>query len=194
MKDTMTNFEFAKRFEEDIKNEILNATHSQIEFQFVNEVFSKFLSITPRQDENRIIKIRIPTALDNINGISTKISNVQLNLRETIIFASEFALGFGSPSNAIELILLALTATLKLYTLSTIRLNRNECSLLLYLHQNGAYEVPVLESEILDSIRKNELDLQESDYYSTIKNLIRISSIVIVDGRIILKEIVKLNY
>ena len=131
---------------------------------------------------------------DEYNGISCKLSNVQLNLKDSILTAIEFALGVGLPETQIELLKLALLAIIKLYVFSTVKLSNYECLLLLYLHEKDAYNVPISEEEIFDAISSGELRMNRNEYSVAIKNLIRIASVIVRASDILLKEKIVLQY
>ena len=190
-----SNYDFAIDFEQKVIKEILSSISSSAEKEFIHTLFEKNLSITPRQEENQFISIDVSSPYsEEINGISKKISNVNLNLKNTISTAIEFALSTGVPETKFDLIKLALLAVLKLYVLSRIELGKPECMLLLYLHEHDAYNKPIHESSLLQAITQGELELTKDQYGIAIKKLIRISSVFIVSGEISLIEKIVLKY
>ncbi len=190
-----TNYEYAVEFEAQILTEMLNIADNSTKKEYIEHLFKNYIYIIPFQDENQIIRMNISSQYpDEYNGISQKLSNVQLDLKNAILTAFEFALGAGIPETKNQLIKLALLALLKLYILSTVKLSNNECLLLLYLHEKDAYNTPVPEEAILNSIYRGELKMSQNEYDIAIKNLTRIASVIIIDGKVSLNEKIILKY
>lgn len=189
------NYECAVEFETKIFNEMLQHASTPTQREYIVHLFKNDIFVIPHQDESQIITMNISSQYsDEYNGISCKLSNVQLNLKDSILTAIEFTLGVGLPETKIDLLKLALMAIIKLYVFSTVKLSNYECLLLLYLHEKDAYNVPISEEEIFDAISNGELRINRNEYSVAIKNLIRIASVIVRAGDISLKEKIVLQY
>ena len=189
------NYEFAIKFESKIFNEMLQDIDDVNQRKFLEYLFENDICLTPKEDESHMITINISSPYaEEYDGISRKLSNVQLDLRNSIISAFEFAIGIGIPETKEELLKLALLATIKLYVFSTVKLTDKECLLLLYLHEKNAYYKPVLEEEIFEAISRGKLRMNKDEYSVAIRNLVRLASIIIIDGKVLLKEKIELHY
>ena len=147
------NYEFAVEFESKALSEMLQNTENPNHRKFIEYLFQNDIRVTPRADESNIITVDISSQYpEEYSGISRKLSNIQLNLKDSIIAALEFALGVGIPEEPKDLLKLALLATIKLYVLSTVDLSNKECLLLLYLHEKDAYNMPISEEIIFEAI------------------------------------------
>ena len=195
MTKSKSNYEFAVEFESIVLSEMLQNTDDSNYKKFIEYLFQNDIRVTPRDDESRIITVDISSQYpEEYSGISRKLSNIQLNLKDSIIAALEFALGVGIPDEAKDLLKLALLATIKLYVLSTVDLSNKECLLLLYLHEKDAYNIPVSEEQIFDDISRDKLEITKNEYSIAIKNLKRLASVVIISGEVSLNEKIVLRY
>lgn len=195
MTKSKSNYEFAVEFESIVLSEMLQNTDDSNYKKFIEYLFQNDIRVTPRDDESRIITVDISSQYpEEYSGISRKLSNIQLNLKDSIIAALEFALGVGKPDEAKDLLKLALLATIKLYVLSTVDLSNKECLLLLYLHEKDAYNIPVSEEQIFDDISRDKLEITKNEYSIAIKNLKRLASVVIISGEVSLNEKIVLRY
>lgn len=191
----MDNYEFACEFENRVREELINSICTDQEATYIDAIFDRLLAIEPRKTENGLINIDMtPHYSDEVNGVSHKISNVKLNLQEAIILAAETALTFEVPKDTCDLIKLTLSALLKLYIVSEVKLSDSECKLLLYLHNNDAYQYPIPEEQILHDIDDGKIDLTCDKYNRALNSLIRIASVVVVNNSITLNERVILRY
>lgn len=189
------NYEFAVEFESKVLNEMLQNTENSNYQKFIQYLFQNDIRVTPRDDESHMITVNISSQYpEEYSGISRKLSNVQLDLKNSIISALEFALGMGIPETSKDLLKLALLAIIKLYVFSTVNLSNKECLLLLYLHEKDAYTTPILEKKILDAISRGELKIDRNEYNIAIKNLKRLAAVIIIAGEISLKEKIILQY
>lgn len=190
-----SNFEFAVEFESKVLNQMLQNTRNSNFREFIEYLFRNNIRVTPRTDESHIITVDYSSQYpEEYNGISRKLSNIQLNLKDSIIAALEFALASGIPEEPKDFLKLALLATIKLYVLSTVTLSNKECLLLLYLHEKDAYNRPISETEIFDAISQGKLKISRNEYNIAIKNLKRLASIIIISGEVTLKEKIVLRY
>lgn len=195
MTKSKSNYEFAVEFESIVLSEMLQNTDDSNYKKFIEYLFQNDIRVTPRDDESCIITVDISSQYpEEYSGISRKLSNIQLNLKDSIIAALEFALGVGKPDEAKDLLKLALLATIKLYVLSTVDLSNKECLLLLYLHEKDAYKIPVSEEQIFDDISRDKLEITKNEYSIAIKNLKRLASVVIISGEVSLNEKIVLRY
>lgn len=195
MTKSETNYEFAVEFESKVLSEMLQNTENPNHRKFIEYLFQNDIRVTPRDDESHIITVDISSQYpEEYSGISRKLSNIQLNLKDSIIAALEFALGVGIPEEPKDLLKLALIATIKLYVLSTVDLSNKECLLLLYLHEKDAYNTPVSEEKVFGAISQGELKITRNEYNIAIKNLKRLASIVIISGEVSLNEKIVLRY
>ena len=195
MTKSKSNYEFAVEFESIVLSEMLQNTDDSNYKKFIEYLFQNDIRVTPRDDESHIITVDISSQYpEEYSGISRKLSNIQLNLKDSIIAALEFALGVGKPDEAKDLLKLALLATIKLYVLSTVDLSNKECLLLLYLHEKDAYKIPVSEEQIFDDISRDKLEITKNEYNIAIKNLKRLASVIIIFGEVSLNEKIVLRY
>jgi len=195
MTKSETNYEFAVEFESKVLSEMLQNTENPNHRKFIEYLFQNDIRVTPRDDESHIITVDISSQYpEEYSGISRKLSNIQLNLKDSIIAALEFALGVGIPEEPKDLLKLALLATIKLYVLSTVDLSNKECLLLLYLHEKDAYNTPVSEEQIFDDISSDKLEITKNEYNIAIKNLKRLASVIIISGEVSLNEKIVLRY
>lgn len=195
MTKSKSNYEFAVEFESKVLSEMLQNTENPNHGKFIEYLFQNDIRVTPRDDESHIITVDISSQYpEEYSGISRKLSNIQLNLKDSIIAALEFALGVGIPEEPKDLLKLALLATIKLYVLSTVNLSNKECLLLLYLHEKDAYKTPVSEENIFDDISRGELQITRNEYNIAIKNLKRLASVIIISGEVSLNEKIVLRY
>lgn len=189
------HYEFAVEFESNVLSEMLQNAGNSNYRKFIEHLFRNNIRVTPRDDESHMIAVDISSQYpEEYRGISRKLSNIQLDLKNSIITAFEFALGVGMPETSIDLIKLALLAVIKLYVFSTVNLSNKECLLLLYLHDKNAYNKPISEKNIFDDISRGELGINIHEYNIAIKNLIRLAAVIIVAGEVLLKEKVVLRY
>ena len=189
------NYEFAVEFESKVLSEMLQNTENPNHRKFIEYLFQDDIRVTPRDDESRIITVDISSQYpEEYSGISRKLSNIQLNLKDSIIAALEFALGVGIPEEPKDLLKLALLATIKLYVLSTVDLSNKECLLLLYLHEKDAYNMPISEEKIFEAISRGKLKITRNEYNVAIKNLKRLASVIIISGEVSLNEKIVLRY
>lgn len=195
MTKSETNYEFAVEFESKVLSEMLQNTENPNHRKFIEYLFQNDIRVTPRDDESHIITVDISSQYpEEYSGISRKLSNIQLNLKDSIIAALEFALGVGIPEEPKDLLKLALLATIKLYVLSTVDLSNKECLLLLYLHEKDAYNTPISEEKVFGAISRGELKITRNEYNIAIKNLKRLSSVIIISGEVSLNEKIVLRY
>ena len=195
MTKSETNYEFAVEFESKVLSEMLQNTENPNHRKFIEYLFQNDIRVTPRDDESHIITVDISSQYpEEDSGISRKLSNIQLNLKDSIIAALEFALGVGIPEEPKDLLKLALLATIKLYVLSTVDLSNKECLLLLYLHEKDAYNTPISEEKVFGAISRGELKITRNEYNIAIKNLKRLSSVIIISGEVSLNEKIVLRY
>lgn len=195
MTKSETNYEFAVEFESKVLCEMLQNTENPNHRKFIEYLFQNDIRVTPRDDESHIITVDISSQYpEKYSGISRKLSNIQFNLKDSIIAALEFVLGVGIPDEAKDLLKLALLATIKLYVLSTVNLSNKECLLLLYLHEKDAYNTPISEEKVFGAISQGELKITRNEYNIAIKNLKRLASIVIISGEVSLNEKIVLRY
>ena len=195
MTKSETNYEFAVEFESKVLSEMLQNTENPNHRKFIEYLFQNDIRVTPRDDESHIITVDISSQYpEEYSGISRKLSNIQLNLKDSIIAALEFALGVGIPEEPKDLLKLALLATIKLYVLSTVDLSNKECLLLLYLHEKDAYNTPVSEEKVFGAISRGELKITRNEYNIAIKNLKRLASVIIISGEVSLNEKIVLRY
>ena len=191
----MNNFEYAQNLESKIKEDVLKSAKSTLEEEFIETIFEKHLAIIPSQNENNLINIDASSHSSNdLSGISRKLSNIRLNLKDIILLAIETSINFEMPATLLEFVKLGLNILLKAYMASSIKITNNECVLLIYLHEKNAYETPVLEEKIYEEIRRGIFPLSVEDYRKSLNNLIRISSLIVVMEKIYLNEYIKLKY
>ena len=189
------NEEYIQNFKNEVKLNVLSDIINEREINYIDKIFNDYFNISPRKETNEIVCLDLRSHYsDEIKGISLKIENICLNLKETIILAIESSLDFETPDNVVALIKLAIKLLLKAYIVSTVNIDCNDCLLLLYLHNNNAYETPVSEDKILEDIENGNFKLSKEDYYKSIRNLIKISSVLVICGEIHLKERVILKY
>lgn len=195
MTKSETNYEFAVEFESKVLSEMLQNIENPNHRKFVEYLFQNDIRVTPRDDESHVITVDISSQYpEEYSSISRKLSNIQLNLKDSIIAALEFALGVGIPEEPKDLLKLALLATIKLYVLSTVDLSNKECLLLLYLHEKDAYNMPISEEKIFEAISRGELKITRNEYNVAIKNLKRLASVIIISGEVSLNEKIVLRY
>lgn len=195
MNNFMNNFEYAQAIEMIARKEILSDLSSDDQKEFAQKIFDEFLIIEPRKEDSNIVTISFITYdPDEKKGISRKLSNVRLNLKETILLAFETLINFELPSNATDYIRIALNILLKVYMLSEIKIEISDCQLLVYLHNKNAYENPIQEDEIISNIETGALNMSKDEYYSSVAKLVKIASVTIVNGKVWLNEKIKLKY
>ena len=131
---------------------------------------------------------------DEKKGISRKLSNVRLNLKETILLALQTLINFEFPSNATDYIRIALNILLKVYMISSITIETSDCQLLVYLHNKNAYENPIKEDQIITDIKTGALNMSKDEYYSSVAKLVKLTSVTIINGKVWLNEKIKLKY
>lgn len=191
----MDNYEFAVSFEHQAKQELIYDAQSSMEKKYIELLFDRYLCIEPVEERNQLIHIDMkPHDPRDITGVSSRISNIKLNLREALLLAIESALALDIPNDASDYIKLALSAVLKVYILSRVKLDSSVCKLLLYLHENNAYEVPIPENKIYLDIDKGLLDMNRDEYHRSIHKLEKLASVVIINGEIVLNERIVLKY
>lgn len=191
----MKNFEYAQTIENDVRKEVISDLSSDDQKEFAQKIFDKFLIIEPRKEDSNIVTISFITYdPDEKKGISRKLSNVRLNLKETILLAFETLINFELPSNATDYIRIALNILLKVYMLSEIKIEISDCQLLVYLHNKNAYENPIQEDEIISDIETGALNMSKDEYYSSVAKLVKIATVTIVNGKVWLNEKIKLKY
>lgn len=189
------NYKFAVDFATKIFNEMIEGVEDAVTKEFIENVFENYICIGLCQEENKLIDMDVSSQYPaEYKGISKKISNIRLNLKDSILAAIEVALSSGVPESKIDFLKLALLALTKLYVLSTVELTNAECLLLLYLHKKNAYDIPVSEKDIFDDISKGELNISREEYMISIRNLNRLASVIMVAGEILLKEKITLHY
>ena len=126
MNNFMNNFEYAQAIEMIARKEILSDLSSDDQKEFAQKIFDEFLIIEPRKEDSNIITIKMITYYpDEKKGISRKLSNVRLNLKETILLAFQTLINFELPSNATDYIRIALNILLCPFTTKTI-LNKKQ--------------------------------------------------------------------
>lgn len=191
----MKNVEYAEKLENEVKKEILDNTTSTVEKEFVEKIFNQYLTIEVKEDINNMVDIDLSSHYPNkADGVTTKLSNVKLKLKEAILLAIETAINFEIPQNTADFIKLSLNILLKVYMLSRIPIGNDECQILIYLHNKNAYKVPVSEETIYQEIDNGTLKISKQAYHQAIDNLIKIASVFLVMDNIYLKERIKLNY
>jgi len=189
------NKEYIQKFKNEVKLNVLSDIINEREINYIDKIFNDYFNISPRNETNEIVYLDLSSNYsEEIKGISLKIENICLNLKEAIVLAIESSLDFETPDNSVALIKLAIKLLLKAYIVSSIRIEYNDCLLLLYLHNNNAYKTPVCEDKILEDIENGILKLSKEDYYKSIRNLMKISSALVICGEIYLKERVILKY
>lgn len=191
----MKNYEYAQTFENDVRKKIISDLSSDDQNEFAQKIFDEFLIIEPRKEDSNIVTISFITYDPNEKkGISRKLSNVQLNLKEVVLLALETSISFELPSNATDYIKIALNILLKVYMLSSITIENSDCQLLVYLHNKNAYENPIKEDQIISDIKTGALNMSKDEYYSSVAKLAKIASVTIVNGKVWLNEKIKLKY
>ena len=195
MNNFMNNFEYAQVIEMIARKEILSDLSSDDQKEFAQKIFDEFLIIEPRKEDSNIVTISFITYdPEGKKGISRKLSNVRLNLKEVVLLALETSINFKLPSSAIDYIRIALNILLKVYALSAITIENSDCQLLVYLHSKNAYENPIKEEQIISDIESGALNVSKDEYYSSVAKLVKIASVSIVNGKVWLKEKIKLKY
>lgn len=191
----MKNYEYAQTFEKDARKKIISDLSSDDQNEFAQKIFDEFLIIEPRKEDSNIVTISFITYdPDEKKGISRKLSNVRLNLKEVVLLALETSISFELPSNATDYIKIALNILLKVYMLSSITIENSDCQLLVYLHNKNAYENPIKEDQIISDIKTGALNMSKDEYYSSVAKLVKIASVTIVNGKVWLNEKIKLKY
>lgn len=191
----MNNFVYAQAIEKDAREKILSSLSSDDQKEFAQKIFDEFLIIEPRKEDSNIVTISFITYdLDEKKGISRKLSNVQLNLKKAILLAFETLINFELPNNSTDYIRIALNILLKVYMLSEIKIEISDCQLLVYLHNKNAYENPIQEDQIITDIETGALNMSKDEYYSSVAKLVKIASVTIINGKVWLKEKIKLKY
>lgn len=195
MNNFMNNFEYAQAIEMIARKEILSDLSSDDQKEFAQKIFDEFLIIEPRKEDSNIITIKMITYYpDEKKGISRKLSNVRLNLKETILLALQTLINFEFPSNATDYIRIALNILLKVYMISSITIETSDCQLLVYLHNKNAYENPIKEDQIITDIKTGALNMSKDEYYSSVAKLVKLTSVTIINGKVWLNEKIKLKY
>ena len=191
----MNNFEYAQKIENNARKAILSDLNSDIEKKFAEKIFDELLIIEPRKDESNIITIDMSSHYpEETKGISRKLSNICLNFKEAMLLAFETTINLEAPTSAIDYVKLALNILLKTYIVSAIPIENNDCKLLIYLHNNNAYNNPIEEEKIISEIESGMIPISRDAYKLSIAKLIKIASITIIDGKVWLNEKVKLKY
>lgn len=191
----MNNFVYAQAIEKDAREKILSSLSSDVQKEFAQKIFDKFLIIEPREEDSNIVTISFITYdPEEKKGISRKLSNVRLNLKEAVLLALETSINFELSSGAIDYIRIALNILLKVYALSAITIENSDCQLLVYLHSKNAYENPIKEEKIISDIESGAFNMSRDEYYSSIAKLVKIASVTIINGKVWLKEKIKLKY
>ena len=191
----MNNFVYAQAIEKDAREKILSSLSSDDQKEFAQKIFDEFLIIEPRKEDSNIVTISFITYdTDEKKGISRKLSNVQLNLKKAILLAFETLINFELPNNSTDYIRIALNILLKVYMLSEIKIEISDCQLLVYLHNKNAYENPIQEDQIITDIETGALNMSKDEYYSSVAKLVKIASVTIINGKVWLKEKIKLKY
>lgn len=191
----MNNFVYAQAIEKDAREKILLSLSSDDQKEFAQKIFDEFLIIEPRKEDSNIVTISFITYdPDEKKGISRKLSNVQLNLKKAILLAFETLINFELPNNSTDYIRIALNILLKVYMLSEIKIEISDCQLLVYLHNKNAYENPIQEDQIITDIETGSLNMSKNEYYSSVAKLVKIASVTIINGKVWLKEKIKLKY
>lgn len=191
----MNNFVYAQAIEKDAREKILSSLSSDDQKEFAQKIFDEFLIIEPRKEDSNIVTISFITYdPDEKKGISRKLSNVQLNLKKAILLAFETLINFELPNNSTDYIRIALNILLKVYMLSEIKIEISDCQLLVYLHNKNAYENPIQEDQIITDIETGALNMSKDEYYSSVAKLVKIASVTIINGKVWLKEKIKLKY
>lgn len=191
----MNNFVYAKAIEKDAREKILSSLSSDDQKEFAQKIFDELLIIEPRKEDSNIVTISFITYdPDEKKGISRKLSNVQLNLKKAILLAFETLINFELPNNSTDYIRIALNILLKVYMLSEIKIEISDCQLLVYLHNKNAYENPIQEDQIITDIETGALNMSKDEYYSSVAKLVKIASVTIINGKVWLKEKIKLKY
>ena len=191
----MNNFEYAQKLEEDLKQEFLLDARTIQEKEYIEFLFNSCIEIVPKQIANNFIDIDVSSrSPEDMKGMSCKLSNIKLNLKSSIIVAIETALTTEMPTDESDFIKLALNALLKLYILCRVEVSNDECQILLYLHQKGAYNTPITEEEIFQEMDCGNITLSKDKYASAMDNLVKLSAVYITDAKIYLVEQVKLKY
>lgn len=191
----MNNIEFAQLYENTIRNEFLMTATSETEVQFINKIFDDCVCINPRQEDNHFIKIKAhPNMTDDANGVSRKLKNIQLNLPLVFRYIIETLIEYEPLESKYDFIKLAIKIFLRLYDVSSVEINKNQCLMLMYLHNHGAYTSPLNEDQIVHAIETHKLPFSVEEYYNIIRFLQKMNSIYITNGHILLNEIVELSF
>lgn len=191
----MNNFEYAQEIENNARKAILSDLNSDVEKKFAEKIFDELLVIEPREDESNIITIDMSSHYsEETKGISCKLSNIRLNLKEAMLLAFETTINLEAPTSTIDCVKLALNILLKTYIVSTIPIENNDCQLLIYLHNKNAYNNPIEEEKIVLEIESGTIPISKDAYKLSIAKLVKMASVTIVNGKIWLNERVKLKY
>ncbi len=189
------NKEYIQTLSNSLKQNIIICTDDKAQQEYIERLFSEKIDIIPKPIAHNIVRINLrPHNQQSINGISRRIKNIHINLKEAVITGIEMALTIDSPGTSVDLIKALILVVIKLMMLTKVELLNSSCVLLLYLHNHDAYNVPKLEEEVLADIDKGILKISKEDYYLALKQLEDISSLVIVDGKIELTETIILGY
>lgn len=191
----MNNFDYAQEIENNARKAILSDLNSNVEKKFAEKIFDELLVIEPREDESNIITIDMSSHYsEETKGISRKLSNVRLNLKEAMLLAFETTINLEAPTSTIDYVKLALNILLKTYIVSAVPIENNDCQLLIYLHNKNAYNNPIEEEQIISEIEGGIIPISKDAYKLSISKLVKMASVTIVNGKIWLNERVKLKY
>ncbi len=191
----MNNFEFAQEHESKIKNKYLSSANSDTQNRYINNLFDKYIEITPKAEENHLVTLDLSSNLpDDVKGISKKISNISLNLKAAIALAVELTINTEIPESTSDYIKLALKIVMELYCLSCVNLCKESCVILLYLHKKDAYVKGISEQQFFDDISSGIINITKNEYIVAISQLDKMSAVAVKDGLVYLKEKVTLKY
>lgn len=191
----MNNFDYAQEIENNAKKAILSDLNSDVEKKFAEKIFDELLVIEPREDESNIITIDMSSHYsEETKGISRKLSNIRLNLKEAMLLAFETTINLEAPTFTIDYVKLALNILLKTYIVSAVPIENNDCQLLIYLHNKNAYNNPIEEEQIISEIESGIFPISKDAYKLSIAKLVKMASVTIINGKVWLNERVKLKY
>ena len=132
---------------------------------------------------------------DSLSGTTIKVSNIKFSLPELLKEALVLAIHFQVEEKALSFLLIAIDFISTIYGKAKRYLSESECKVLLSLKKiTEKTKLPIKEEMLKQQTVDDYPNTSDEEFSKAVSKLLHLDCIEIIDGNIILKEIVRVKY
>lgn len=132
---------------------------------------------------------------DSLSGTTIKVSNIKFSLPELLKEALVLAIHFQVEEKALSFLLIAIDFIFTIYGKAKRYLSESECKVLLSLKKiTEKTKLPIKEEMLKQQTVDDYPNTSDEEFSKAVSKLLHLDCIEIIDGNIILKEIVRVKY